>query len=528
MKILKQNGLDAPSMILVQHNLSMRSLRFAMELGGLACPSMALTRADSPVLDFGEVSLIGAEDLVLPERGSLIFNGDGFVKRSPESWGVVDGKVGLQWLSKGKALLSSLGLEAWSNGDESIFYRKERLINPRSRVESVLRQSLGLTFDFLRQRGISLPLIKVESSYQRQLITSRMQDLSVDLGFQPGDHSVVNKAIHDEILVASLTAYLDREINAGESSPVLSTEELKGCAQDTIKSEIKKGLSPDQYDKGASVRALTDLFMANPGLSKEYDLFIIDLAAQMVPRLFFVKGSKVIALTCDSLVASLKKSEKGSEDCASVSVGRLKAATLSQINSTSVLLKKVGDLASTAEIRDQEQQIESLTRRFSKLMIESGLGSKQRGDIYSPLKVIEDAILQRADLSEQEIEKRLAQYGVAVDDKFSTVGGEILGLFREICKKVVQAKVPYFEAKIQRAVQFNEFTGAVFPSSLPGELKDFLRTQVLNCKEYEPGNHSQRAELLQSFGFNSAGLASFVSQKTRSKPALSIRQSFPS
>ena len=522
MKILKQNALDTPSMILAQHNLSMRSLRFAMELGGLACPSMALTRADSPVLDFGEVSLVGSVGLVVPERGTLLFNGDGFVKRSPESWGVVNGKLGLQWMSKGKALLSSLELDGWAGCDESIFYRRERLINPRSRVESVLRQSIGLTFDFLRQRDISLHLIKVESSYQRQLIASRLYELGVGLEFQPGDTDVMQKAINDDVLIASLTAHLDREINSGRSSPVLSAEDLRLCAHDTIKSEIKKGLSPKQYDKAASTRALADLFMANPGLSKEYDLFIQDLAAQMVPNLLFSKGSRMVALTCDSLVASLRKSETGSEDCSSVSVGRLKAATLSQVSSTSALLKRVGDLGSAAEIRDQEQEIESLTRRFSKLMIESGLGSKQKDDIYSPLKVVEETILQRAVLSEPEISRRLAEYGVAVGEGHSAVGGDITGLFREIYEKVIQAKVPYFEAKMQRAVQFHEFNGAVFPSSLPVELKDFLRTQVLSCKEYEPGNHSQRAELLQSFGFNAASLAEFVPQKRPSKQAVRL------
>ena len=58
-------SLNQPS-LLVQHNLSLQSLVHADKMGGLAVPSLAVTHKDSPLLEFGEITLIGDANMVDP------------------------------------------------------------------------------------------------------------------------------------------------------------------------------------------------------------------------------------------------------------------------------------------------------------------------------------------------------------------------------------------------------------------------------------------------------------------------------
>src|SRR3546814_699584 len=56
----------------------------ADRMGGLAVPSMAVTRAGSPLQSFGSITLLGNRDMADPRSGTQVFGGDIYSPRYPE------------------------------------------------------------------------------------------------------------------------------------------------------------------------------------------------------------------------------------------------------------------------------------------------------------------------------------------------------------------------------------------------------------------------------------------------------------
>ena len=64
------------------HNLFSENLAHAIELGGLACPSLAIIRDDIPFDGFGDITLIAPKDMANP-RKHPVFDADVYSVRYP-------------------------------------------------------------------------------------------------------------------------------------------------------------------------------------------------------------------------------------------------------------------------------------------------------------------------------------------------------------------------------------------------------------------------------------------------------------
>ena len=69
--------------LVVLHNISSEKLRHADKIGGLAMPSLAVSRTEHPIEGFGEISLIGNPEMAIPSRETKVFNADKYSPRYP-------------------------------------------------------------------------------------------------------------------------------------------------------------------------------------------------------------------------------------------------------------------------------------------------------------------------------------------------------------------------------------------------------------------------------------------------------------
>jgi len=74
-------GIKNP--LIVQHNLSPEKLKFADELGGMPMPSLAISRADHPLENFGDITLIGSSDMATPGAKNRVWPNDAYTGRQP-------------------------------------------------------------------------------------------------------------------------------------------------------------------------------------------------------------------------------------------------------------------------------------------------------------------------------------------------------------------------------------------------------------------------------------------------------------
>jgi hypothetical protein len=70
--------------LIAQHNLSAEKLLHADRMGGLAVPSLAVTRVGHPSEGFGDITLLGDKGIVDPKRGAKAFGADVYSPRYPE------------------------------------------------------------------------------------------------------------------------------------------------------------------------------------------------------------------------------------------------------------------------------------------------------------------------------------------------------------------------------------------------------------------------------------------------------------
>ena len=65
---------ESEETLVALHNTTEKELMAALESGGLAMPSIAVTGKDIPYDSYGEITLIGNKDLVDPKKGTLVFH----------------------------------------------------------------------------------------------------------------------------------------------------------------------------------------------------------------------------------------------------------------------------------------------------------------------------------------------------------------------------------------------------------------------------------------------------------------------
>jgi len=69
--------------LIVQHNINEIPLRKSIELGGLPVPSLAISKVESPLRGFGDISLIGSPKLAIPKGSNPVYRSDAYTTRRP-------------------------------------------------------------------------------------------------------------------------------------------------------------------------------------------------------------------------------------------------------------------------------------------------------------------------------------------------------------------------------------------------------------------------------------------------------------
>lgn len=105
-------------------------------------------------------------------------------------------------------------------------------------------------------------------------------------------------------------------------------------------------------------------------------------------------------------------------------------------------------------------------------------------------------------------------------------GGMDMDRVYNFVNKLKDLPTEYFEAKVQRAVDISEFSGAMVPNTATKETKDFLRNKGLDVIEYDKKNAEDYAKKLKEYsiskGLNFAfpvatGLGALLSQLNQNK-----------
>jgi hypothetical protein len=78
------SGVEAGKEMIVHHNISPQKLANVEKIGGMPVPSIAISNVDNPLLNFGDISLIGSKEMAIPSAKNPVFGFDAYTARAPK------------------------------------------------------------------------------------------------------------------------------------------------------------------------------------------------------------------------------------------------------------------------------------------------------------------------------------------------------------------------------------------------------------------------------------------------------------
>lgn len=474
------------------HNLTVENLKKAIDLGGLAVPSVAITKKQTPY-NFGSndgVTLIMDKNVVDPAK-TPVFSRDAWTKVFPPIVRTGDRRKITKFIED--AILPAQKEIPREVVDYGNLYTPSYPANHNEKngelqedVESFLHSD-GAKYLYLKSIG-KAPKLKMKK-----------RGIPEELSKEPK-------------LVKALES-LEKEYGSLDKLDEKGKERLNGVLKETYAEKLKaKGIrfhrliesAMKRIESGDRAREVIYEFKKRNDMIPDKDSFISDLDKRAKGKPFeswkeFFRnemlGESIIRDTgkpanleniTAAMIGGLKNAQKNM--FGGYGIGNIIAASGKRLKTTSALHKAEKNLNPETDIEDGMSK------------------SKEFLDLKSEVESFVNTITP-AYKWEGSYNAISEAYGVLVD----YVKGKKLGsalaahdfteppeaetIAKRIKEKVKNLPAKYFEAKPQRAVYFNEVKGAILPKNTPKEIKDYLRTQGVKVRLYDPKVKGQREEV---------------------------------
>lgn len=76
-------GVEAGKEMIVHHNISPEKLARVEKVGGMPVPSIAVSNVENPMMNFGDISLIGPKEMAIPSAKNPVYGFDAYTARTP-------------------------------------------------------------------------------------------------------------------------------------------------------------------------------------------------------------------------------------------------------------------------------------------------------------------------------------------------------------------------------------------------------------------------------------------------------------
>lgn len=76
-------GVQAGQEMIVHHNITPEKLARVEKVGGMPVPSIAVSNVENPMMNFGDISLIGPKEMAIPSAKNPVYGFDAYTARAP-------------------------------------------------------------------------------------------------------------------------------------------------------------------------------------------------------------------------------------------------------------------------------------------------------------------------------------------------------------------------------------------------------------------------------------------------------------
>lgn len=463
--------------LVVTHNLTADNLKFAARMGGLAVPSLAITRKDTPLTNFGEITLVGDEKMADPKgyASTKVFGADIYSPRYPSVERDIDtkGQVALNKKFKPMADRMGVGLPATSELQRD--------------GQRELERNLAVMGQFLRDNGIEPTLIERPGMTPER--EARLREFGLGPFLDVTDSWTLRE---DPAFTRAALAELIDTYESMEGKRAAFVEKLKtdpdaqrNMVRDTAievanAAKLRQQPEVDRYETQKAMEAQ----VKDAELGNQFQQYVADLLegitkSERIFQGFTYSGNrKYIPHTLENVVKLLKKELRGGENF-NYGVGSLRAQYTPQF-------KSVAQIRASKERLISAEEFEAVKKEIDAEFLQVVAAINPDLSLDTGVAIMEDA-------AKKGVTRAAKDYGYELTPEAAQQVGNFLEKLRTL-------PTAYFEAKILRDVSLSEFKGAVVPEGTdPAVIALLTDAGVTDIKTYAKGDEADRAAKIGEF-----------------------------
>ncbi len=489
--------------LIAMHNLTEEKLEKAIDLGGFPMPSIAVTRADIPHTNFGEITLVMDKGTVDPkaDRRNDVFSADAWTPTFPRTEYEANSEVEDRVRRTLQELERKIAPQFQGNL-RRVMYGLEDLLNSYDGEENLIAHVLdndGLKAVYLESQGKHIDEVQVEREIPKrynQAAAEKYEAIIAALGTRdPAEIGTMPlKDIRD-----NFGAELEKVV-PGISKTSLR---LSRFMQQTIDYLMDDGSGPETemvVDQNATRQALED------ALDRDgYEAWVRELFSGIEGDKGIYNGKERftpsgrsrsfqqthLPVTLENIVKAMAAQNGGNTKNVSGfnGVKTLRAGTAQRFKSIQGMHDLEGRLQNLTE-EEQTALTDGLQHRLYDLIDEIDQEAGRKGTSNNLIRF--DQIGQIITEASETGRYNVSDIQKVFRENHQTISDELALKVKELLFDVSQMPVNLFEAKPRRAVRFDEVRAAVVPADASEELKRKLEKQGVPVIEYERDNTEDR------------------------------------
>ena len=492
------------------HNLTEDKLMKSLELGGLPMPSLAITKADIPHSNFGEITLVFGRDTIDPKKNkkNKVYSADAWTPVFPRTEYEADSKVANRVSQK----LSELGSKIddhFRRDLNRVSHGFESYLNSDGGEEGLIQRVMdndGMKAAYLEDQGKHIDKVTKQEEAPKDYNPAnadKYQKIMDILGVTTAEEiGKVNLRDAIENHGAELEA-----VYPGMTKTAMRMGRLLGVVESYIKNKDIGTVYQTVTDTQATQKALNDALDAEGYKAWVRNLFsgiVKDSGIYNNKDIFTPSGNRRsfkqthLPVTLENIVKAMASQNDGKSKNVSGfnGVKTLRAATAETFKSVEEMHQKKGRLQNLTQ-----EQFEAITNdlqtRLYKVMeaIDNESGQIGGSNPFIRMDSIGETLTEIGESGKfgvADIQRVFNEYSRNISDDTAL---EV----KQLLYDVAQMPVNIFEAKPQRVVNFDEAKVFVIPNNANTKLKQELLNRGYSIAEYDPNVEGDRQKVVNQF-----------------------------
>lgn len=492
------------------HNLTEEKLLASLNLGGFPMPSIAVTRADIPHENFGEITLVMDRRSVDPKanRKNTVYSADAWTPTFPAIEYEADQKAARR-ISQRIGELAEQVDPYFRSELQRMQYGQEDYLNSQGGQEGVVQWAMdhyGLKAAYLEEQGTHVKPVTRQQEAEKGYNPERAEKYRAviqALGTTDPDAigSMNLKELRDQKGEALEAAFPGMTKSALRMSGILRQvqnflrEDGKPPVYEIVTdpAETRRAVDAalDQAGYEAWVRELYSGLEADRGVYNNKERFTPAGNSRTFRQLHH-------PVTLDGIVKAMASQNGGNTKNVSgfYGVKSLRAGTARRFNSIVDMHKLEGRLQNLTETEHQAiaDALDGRLLEITEELAEKSPAGMRPGD-YAQMDSIGYILVEIAEGGTYTIDSVMKKFN---DEYRYHIGNELAAKVRDLLFDVSQTPVNLFEAKPERAVGFDEVLAAVVPDDSGKALLDGLNQAGIRTLTYKKDSMSDRLEKVNS------------------------------